>query len=97
MKKSLVILGGVVLMAGLCLAATFTCSRCKGSCLEPCPTCGSPAGRIGQVRCSVCKGSGMFNGFDCICIGGVMDCSSCTWIIDRTLCRRCGGRGTEER
>jgi len=71
-----------------------TCPRCAGSKFERCDRCGSTLGTIGKIKCTACRGTGMFNGWDCICMGGTQDCSSCIMTIGvRDSCKRCNGNG----
>ena len=75
----------------------ITCPRCEGTKFERCPSCGGLLGHLGKVRCSACRGTGYIGTIPCVCMGGTMDCISCTLFGDRALCRQCGGNGFVER
>ena len=79
-----------------------TCPRCEGTKFERCSRCGALIGRVGKIKCFLCKGTGMVRGPSgssaCVCMGGYDDCSSCTLSIAyREYCKRCHGKGVIER
>ena len=69
----------------------IVCPTCNGNRFTNCPKCNAQPGTMGQTKCSLCNGSGWYNGWDCICIGGVEDCSNCKF--GPFDCNTCKGYG----